>query len=507
MDYANLNGVGLSSEAEDSFQTLVNMPVVAKINSEGNKFGSHEVSIDLEGNIKFNTSAYGVHTEVWVAEDEVDIPNEGLKTVKCLFAKSKIWKRFDNIINLISNKFNEPDKYNNGLWSSWELQGNEYHMNEKNEKIYDSFTFLSNCMIDVYPAYGNASKGLDVATEESNFEKDLEVAYVSDINNLNKPNNNINNDINSEDTNNINVSEDINIENQSNKEDDFVANKVVSALSTEDLRQKISEKLNPKGWSSNPFYSIWNVYPEQHQVLCRDWDKSEEELLIFPYTVSDQDEITLGEATETKLSKVLSEKANFNIELKLDDTAKLISEKEIKIFDLETQISQLTEKLSSTEKELIEAGKAVSELTKGKEDFETQISELTVYKEKVLELEKAEQERELAEKKLQLKSFATEDNLIESAELESNEQIVTIFAELTLENFEVCQEKIELIKGRKAIEKFKLSKNNVDSNTDTANKTEVEVSAIDNTNVKTNLNDDEDEVNPTSVMKLFLNNK
>ena len=132
---------------------------------------------------------------------------------------------------------------------------------------------------------------------------------------------------------------------------------------------------------------------------------------------------------------------------------------------------------------------------------------MNVYKEKVLELEKAEQERELAEKKLQLKSFATEDNLIESAELESNEQIVTIFAELTLENYEVCQEKIELIKGRKAIKKFKLSKNNVDSNTDTANKTEVEVSAIDNTNVKTNLNDDEDEVSPTSVMKLFLNNK
>jgi len=511
LDEANANGVGLRDVdlTDDEKKGLENQPVVCKVikNAQGKyDFTGHNLKVKYEKNengqlvkkYEFDTNPIGFHTSASVEEIEID----GIKK-KCIVATAKLWTRYDKAISALARILDEKKS----IKTSWEISYADSYT-EDGTKWLKSIVWLGNCVLGEFiePAYKNA--GLIELSEEDQ-EIQIAMAFTEDL--INEENNNyqevsnleitndniVNSEVENLETNNqeINVVsqiddndsiDDINIAQGGNdmpengKEVVTVVTEV-SALTDNDLYTKVRRAINNS--DSSKWYYIARLYPYEYKAYAYEWDReSEDHYVEFSYTVNS------------------------------DDTISINSQKEVLMMfiprvDYETQISQLTEKLSSTEKELIEAGKAVSELTKGKEDFETQISELTVYKEKVLELEKAEQERELAEKKLQLKSFATEDNLIESAELESNEQIVTIFAELTLENYEVCQEKIELIKGRKAIEKFKLSKNNVDSNTDTANKTEVEVSAIDNTNVKTNLNDDEDEVSPTSVMKLFLNNK
>lgn len=476
LDYLNLNKVGLSSKAKDSFDTLIDMPIVAKINSKGDKFGSHEVKVDKNGKVIFNTSAYGTHVEVWVEDDEVDIPNVGVKIVPCLFARSKVWKRFENVVNLIINKMENPEKYNGGLFSSWELQGEEYHK-DQGGKMYDKFTFLSNCFIDVPPAYGKNSKTLFVSSlnsdEKFTFSEQIQKAFEEDIKN-------------------ILISQGGNSEMAKNKTQQ-------SALNMTDLYRKLWDVLNPRGWDSNPFYSVWEVYPEDHQVICKDYSSdSSDELIVFNYIIDNEENITLGEKKIKKLSDLLSQKMNVNLQVNLDDTAKLISEKETKITELKTTLSEKDIKIADLEKEIAESGQAIIDLTKEKEGLKTQISELTPFKEKVKELEKVEQERLFSEKKDELKTFTLEDNLIAESELEENEIIKTIFSELTLDNYEASQKKIELIKGRKAIAEFKANKGNVDQNKD------LEISQT-QSEPKTDLNNTDDKIE-ISAIDFVMNN-
>lgn len=453
LDFPNLNGVGLSSTAEDSFNTLIGMPVVAKINKTGTKFGGHEVSIDDKNQIKFNTSAYGVHTEVWVADDEVDIPKVGTVTVPCLFAKSRIWKRFSSVVELIANKLENPDEYNGGLWSSWEIQGGDHHFDDDNKKIYDSFTFLSNCLIDVPPAYSSASKTLAIASAE--FEDELCNAYLNDL-----------------DKNNINISnkEENNLDKQTN----------TSALTIRDLYEKISKSLNPKGWSSNPYFSIWEVYSEDHKIIAYDIDRtSTDDYYVISYTVND-DEVEIGEKTETKLSKLIAEKTNVNISVNLDDTAKLISEKEIQISQLNERLTEISTELDEKTSALVEAGEKIAEL-------QQEVNGLTPYKEQVEQAEAEKQQAEIATKKEQLKELATKGGYITKEEVDSSEEISSLIDNLD-------EKGIKALIAERVLQKLNEEKPN-----------EIDLSSK-STEVKANINTDEDVFDAKKIMSSYLKN-
>lgn len=366
LDYANLNGVGLSSGAKVSFKTLVGMPVVAKINTNGTKFGSHEVSIDDNKEIRFNTSAYGVHTDVWVDEDEIEIPNKGLMNVPCLFAKARVWKRFSSVVNLIANKLESPDEFNGGLWSSWELQGGEYHFNDNNEKIYDSFTFLSNCLIDVPPAYSTTSKTLAIASTE--FETSLCDAYLNDLKYCN-----------------------IDIDDKGGE--DVPKVNETSALTVRDLYEKIWSALNPKGYSSNPIYSVLEIYPEEHKVVAFDIEReSSDDYYSATYSVQDEN-VAISEIIQTKLSKLIAEKLNE---------------------DLKDQISELETELDKKSNDLIQASEKIIAL-------ETTVNELQPFKLQFEEAEKKRLEIEKAEQRKELVGLALNSGYISEKDLETSE--------------------------------------------------------------------------------------
>lgn len=72
-DEPNLNSVLLPSDtAEECAQSLIDMPVYAKCrtNADGEPtFGSHEVALDADGELFFDTTPIGVHTAVEIKDD------------------------------------------------------------------------------------------------------------------------------------------------------------------------------------------------------------------------------------------------------------------------------------------------------------------------------------------------------------------------------------------------------------------------------------------------------
>lgn len=157
-DEPNLNSVLLPSDtAEECAQSLIDMPVYAKCrtNADGEPtFGSHEVALDADGELFFDTTPIGVHTAVEIKDDTVDV-NGKLETLPCLFATQKIWKRNKNAVAAIKRLFAEGKLHN-----SWEIASYEYSFADGVKTItgyeFEGNTFLGYEFAD--PAYGKDAK-------------------------------------------------------------------------------------------------------------------------------------------------------------------------------------------------------------------------------------------------------------------------------------------------------------------------------------------------------------
>lgn len=456
----NANDVSLNRDTiENWLETLKIKPLVGKVVTrfDGKKdFSGHNVKVveteDEDGNkvktVEFDTSAFGSFYDVGI---------ETIDEIEYITASAKLWKRYTEAYKVFKRRVGSGKP----LKTSWEIGVSESHqevVNGKNIKVVDDGVFLGHCLLGefVSPAY-QSSGVIEVSSNE--LDEELANALSQDMISLSES-----------------TQENKQTSNEGGKEMGKDKNKELSSLTDNDLYTKVRRAIN--NFADDWFY-ISMLYPYEYRAVAYNWDReSEEDFVEFVYTVNSDETISITSQKDVKLRFVPVE-------------------------EIEAQISELQTKLSDTEKEVAEAGKSITELSKEKEDLETQISELTKYKNKVEEMEKAEVERELATKKEELKSFALEDELITSEELESDEVLSTLFSELTLENYETSQEKIEVIKGRKAIAKFK-------ENKETSTEKTVETSSIKTApKVKTDLNDGESDGVLTSmeIVKLMLKNK
>ena len=162
----NLNGVILPEDTAAQFaETLVDMPVYAKcrVNDKGEPtFGSHEVRLDDEGEIIFDTIPIGVHTSVEIKDDTVSV-NGIQQTLPCLFATQKIWTRNRNAVAAIKRLFAEGKLHN-----SWELCNNAYTFANGLKTITD-YEFVGNTLLGYEyadPAYGESAKVLSISEAE-----------------------------------------------------------------------------------------------------------------------------------------------------------------------------------------------------------------------------------------------------------------------------------------------------------------------------------------------------
>ena len=475
LDEYNSNDVLIEkAEGEKYHNTILGYPILAylKYDKDGkpDDFGGHEVRAKYNSETKeidyyFATHPIGSVLESWVEKREVE-GYEGEKDV--ILIKTKLWKsRFPEYFKVFDNLWSSGT-----LASSWEISSSETEKTSRG-KILKTFEFIGNAILGSSVKGAVKSAGvLEVASEnQANYE--LSNAFLQDIQKSSNEDS-----ISSEDnpTDEIDINKDLNNHEGGKNMSEEQNKKELSALNDNDLYTRVRRAINST--NEDKYYYSAMLYPYEYKCISYSWDReSQEDFVEFTYSVNSDDTISITSQQDVKMMFVPTEEIN-------------------------TQVSELEGKIATAEKEIAEAGKSITELSTEKEGLESQIAELEKYKEQVLEMEKAENERLLSEKKIELKDLTLEDSLIAENEIEEDEKLALIFSELTLENFEISQEKIEVIKGKKAIAKYKKDKTK-------SKEEELETSSNDKQEkAKTDLNNDSEGIlTATEIIKSMLSKK
>lgn len=479
-DDVNANNMMLPYDdtSEDKANTLVNMPVQAKYktNRTGEPtFGGHEMYKDSQGNVVFNTSSIGTHTEVFIEEDTITTVKGEVKTLPCLFAKYRIWKRYKNVIDAVKRLFDL-----NKLYSSWEILTSAYEFKDGVKKITD-YVFEANTLLGFEystPSYGASASALSLATEGSQMiiaealSHDLmnerlifEATSQNMINKIaslkndegGKENSMKKKDIAEEikDELEVKVPE---LENSTAEQDSDKSNTEpendIAQLTDLDLWIKISKVCREKlgEWCYVAFH-----FPVEKEVWVEtDSRESELDYVRFTYQV-ENDAVTISEPEQVKLT--------------------------VSVRNMESAIAELNSKISQKDESIIKASEEIANL-------KTEISELQPYKEKFEVAEQTRIEKELAEKKEKLISSVTKSGLITKEEIEASEEFKGFVNSLDE-------------KSLKAIvaERYIASLDKKEPSTDIASTQNVDVAS-------TNLNAVEDDaVDKMEIMKKYLGGK
>lgn len=408
-DEPNGNGVLLpyDDSALDIAQTLVGMPVQAKyiVNDKGEPdLSDHCVSVDDDGNVTFGTESIGVHTEVWIEDDTIQTFKGEIKTLPCLFARQKIWKRYPNYISAITKLYDEGNLHN-----SWEVSSFEY-LYENGTKKLMSYVFEGNAYLgsNVTPAYGESAKALEMSNlmvasalaqdvsaldtnnsrkedipmaekTKENIEVETEVTDISETENQEA-----NTEVVETTTDTTEVKEKVEDtaeekveETSENKTNEEVSNEnaenETASLTADDIARKVAELYREQ--QSNEYFYCYAHLSAEKTIWLKSWDGDDLSIVVVKYDVSDDDEVSIvGEPVETTL--------------KVD-------------------ISTIYEEYSEVVNKLNEAETTISELSQYKDKYETMQSEI----------EKAE----LEEAKKHLQDMVDNANCLSEEEKHSEE--------------------------------------------------------------------------------------
>ena len=398
----NANGVILPAETAEQFaSTLVDMQVYAKcrVNENGEPtFGSHEVCLDENGELFFDTTPIGVHTSVEVKEDTVT--DGGVQqTLPCLFATQKIWTRNTNAVAAIKRLFAEGKLHN-----SWELYNNAYTFSDGLKTITD-YEFIGNTMLGYEyadPAYGESAKVLSISEAElmvaEALSRDL-IAQKEEGENLNQEMNNpeiveqttVSTEPVSE-TNSVPANEQQVEDNPVTVSEDPVTNDPETDPKSDPETQLDAEPTVPESSS----LTAWDIHDKIRDAAMKLLDKWCWVSFVFPeehYALLDTDDIS-DELTFIKVSYSVLE----------DDTVSVFDPVEIKLV---VSISEINDKIAELNETIVSLN---SELEKAN----AEINLLTPYREAA---EKAEHDQKVAE----LRSYVENSKQFSVDELESDE--------------------------------------------------------------------------------------
>lgn len=404
-DEPNLNSVLLPSDtAEECAQSLIDMPVYAKCrtNADGEPtFGSHEVALDADGELFFDTTPIGVHTAVEIKDDTVDV-NGKLETLPCLFATQKIWKRNKNAVAAIKRLFAEGKLHN-----SWEIASYEYSFADGVKTItgyeFEGNTFLGYEFAD--PAYGKDAKVVslsqtdelmvaealsrDLIDQKSSKEDEtlkknktsaqvepqvdpqvdpqatepaVEPAQVAPVEPTVEPA--------QAEPQNIEPAQ---AEPAEPQPEEPQGEPVVASLTDWDIQRKIDEGARDliDGW-----YWVAYLFPEEHKALLRVEGNDELSYVQVSYVVNDDDTVTVSDPVDVKLSVSVSE-----INSKVAELTDTIASLNQKVNDLTAEVETLTpyrEAAQKAEHDAAEAKlRAYAENSKQFTEEELQSEEMT----------------------------------------------------------------------------------------------------------------------------------
>lgn len=387
LDEYNANGVLIEkAEGEKYHKTIIGYPILAYLeydkDGKPTDFGGHELraKIDDDNNIMFYfaTSAIGSVIDSWIETREVE-GYEGEKDV--ILIKAKLWtSRYPEYFKVLDELWEE-----NNVATSWEISVEESEKTSKGKKL-KVFEFIGNTILgrNVQGAVKSAGM-LEIAQNDNDIDANLMLAtaFAKDV------------------------------KYNSKKEESNMPKKNESAaLTIPDLWSKIEKAVENKmdRWMVVPY-----IFPEEKKVWAYDWDReSELDYFEFTYTV-ENDEISISEPKEVKLTVEAASEKN-NVIIKLDETAKLLSQKEGIINKLTEEKENLETELSIKTEVLVKANGEIDTLKE-------KVAELEPFKEKVEEVERAEKEKELSQKREELKQYALKSKRITKEELETSEEI------------------------------------------------------------------------------------
>ena len=404
-DEPNLNSVLLPSDtAEECAQSLIDMPVYAKCrtNADGEPtFGSHEVALDADGELFFDTTPIGVHTAVEIKDDTVDV-NGKLETLPCLFATQKIWKRNKNAVAAIKRLFAEGKLHN-----SWEIASYEYSFADGVKTItgyeFEGNTFLGYEFAD--PAYGKDAKvvslsqtdELMVAEALSRDLIDQKSSKEDETLKKNKTSAQVEPQVDPqvdpqvtepavepaqaapvEPTVEPAQAEPQNIEPAQAEPaepqpEEPQGEPVVASLTDWDIQRKIDQGARGliDGW-----YWVAYLFPEEHKALLRVEGNDELSYVQVSYVVNDDDTVTVSDPVDVKLSVSVSE-----INSKVAELTDTIASLNQKVNDLTAEVEMLTpyrEAAQKAEHDAAEAKlRAYAENSKQFTEEELQSEEMT----------------------------------------------------------------------------------------------------------------------------------
>lgn len=404
-DEPNLNSVLLPSDtAEECAQSLIDMPVYAKCrtNADGEPtFGSHEVALDADGELFFDTTPIGVHTAVEIKDDTVDV-NGKLETLPCLFATQKIWKRNKNAVAAIKRLFAEGKLHN-----SWEIASYEYSFADGVKTItsyeFEGNTFLGYEFAD--PAYGKDAKvvslsqtdELMVAEALSRDLIDQKTSKEDETLKKNKTSAQVEPQVDPqvdpqvtepavepaqaapvEPTVEPAQAEPQNIEPAQAEPaepqpEETQGEPVVASLTDWDIQRKVDQGARDliDGW-----YWVAYLFPEEHKALLRVEGSDELSYMQVSYVVNDDDTVTVSDPVDVKLSVSVSE-----INSKFAELTDTIASLNQKVNDLTAEVETLTpyrEAAQKAEHDAAEAKlRAYAENSKQFTEEELQSEEMT----------------------------------------------------------------------------------------------------------------------------------
>ena len=493
----NKNGVSLNRDGiEDWLATLKNKPLVGKIKMKYDgtyDFTGHNVKlvnkVDEYGNeyqeVEFDTEAFGTFFDVSI---------ETIDAQEVIVASCEIWKRFTKACEIIVSRIKDGT-----LHTSWEIAIEKSHQGIVDglmTKIIDVGRFIGHCLLgkQVSPAYDSSglleiastnydvefaealsrdiiSQGLDIKNKEKEDDtletnKDIEKsneeieASVEDTETSNETD--ISNDI-TEDTSTKTDESSKDIDDDKETDDDdkiedeedgeckkkkASASTETSALTSSDLRRKLSEECRKK---LGDWCWVAYLFPEEKEVWCEYDGNSELDYLKFTYSVQN-DEVTVSEPEKVTLT--------------------------ISVKDINTTISEYEKTISEKDDLIVKASAEITSL-------KSENAELSQYKQKFTEMEQAKMAAELAQKKEELISSVIKSGQITREEIEASEELQNYVNELD-------KKSLMAIIG----ERLSASVSN-ETNSD------VETSTVKDAHVSTNLNNEDTDA--VSIMRRFLN--
>lgn len=436
----NKNGVSLNRDGiEDWLATLKNKPLVGKIKMKYDgtyDFTGHNVKlvnkVDEEGNeyqeVEFDTDAFGTFFDVSI---------ETINDQEVIVASCEIWKRFTKACEIIVSRIKDGT-----LHTSWEIAIEKSHQGIVDglmTKIIDVGRFIGHCLLgkQVSPAY-DSSGLLEIAS--TNYDVEFAEALSQDIisqgldkNNQEKEENILKKDENitlsseenveevteteestatetsentteTENSGDTSEEKDKDDDDNDDKDDDnevednedgeckkkkasaSTESTETSALTSYDLRRKLSEECRKK--IDNWCYVTY-LFPEEKEVWCEYDGDSELDYLKFTYTV-ENDEVFVSDPAKVTLT--------------------------VSVKDINSTISEYEKTIAEKDELIVNASSEIAEL-------KAQNTELSQYKEKFTQIEQEKAEAELAQKKEDLIASVVKSGQVTREEIEKSEEL------------------------------------------------------------------------------------